>query len=213
MRTILFPSVLLLCGACVVASCGDGGAPSKADKAAAKQKKDQELLALPYPKSGGALPKSVLVRYDPTSDRTEMTVQFAGLRAGGGGVGALTLTLTSSHKGKVRGADDPEGSIDASAAAVSSNAGSLAFAGAPGAIESDGKVTELMAPSEGAAYMSAPAQGGFEETVRCRVPTPAVVAAANAGSVVFRFAGKDFALSAAQAADLREFAARLDPTP
>lgn len=199
--------------ACGIASCGDDGASAKASKAAAKQKKDQELLALPYPKSTGTLPRSVQVRYDPTSDRTEMMLQIPGLRALSGGVGPLTLTLTSSHKGRVRGADNPEGSVDASAAAVSGNAGSLAFAGAPGVIVIDGNVIDLVGPSEGSAYMSVPTPGGTEEVVRCRVPTPAVVAAANGGSVAFRFAGKDFPLSASQVADLREFAARLDPTP
>lgn len=204
---------ILVVIACALAACGESAASEKASKAAAKQKKDQELLALPYPKSTGTLPRSMQVRYDPTGDRTEMTLQFPGLKTASGGVGPLTLTLTSSHKGRVRGADNPEGSIDASAAAVSSNAGSLAFAGAPGVIVIDGNEMELIEPSGGSAYMSVPASGGTEEVVRCRVPTPAIVAAANGGSVAFRFAGKEFPLSAPQVADLKEFAARLDPTP
>jgi hypothetical protein len=217
MRSAFVISVFCVLAACTLSSCGDSAAAAKAQKAAAKAKKDQGLLALAYPKSSGALPKTVQVRYDPTSDRTQMTLQFTGLRAASGGAGALTLTLTSSHKGKVRASDNPEGSVDASAVATSTSPGALAFAGSPGVIVVDGQPTDLIEPASGGAYLSAPAQGGTEETVRCRIPTPAVVAAANAatggGGVVLRFGGKEFALSPAQIADLREFAARLDPTP
>jgi hypothetical protein len=197
----------LLLAAALPAACD-----SRTDKAQAKRAEDAMLLALPYPTSTGARPATMEVTYDAASGRTSMTMRLDGLRATGrraAGVGGATLHLTSSHKGRVRGPDDPEGSVDGSFEVRTSTPGVLAYSGPPGTATADGRAAPLRPPKSGEAYSSA----GREESVRFRWPTEDLVRAANSGAVSMTFGGIEVELSRAHLADLREFAARLNPRP
>jgi hypothetical protein len=179
----------------------------KAAKEAAKSARDAELLKLEYPKSSGVVPPGMTVSYDGAANRTSITLKWTGLKvSGGSGVGGGTMYLTSTHKGRVRGVDKPEGAIDGSFSVQGGGAGALAFSGAPGRIVVDGAVTELKGPAKGDPYV-----GGREEMVRFRVPTEALIAAAGAGSVGFEFAKVKVELTDHQVGELRELVARMRP--
>jgi len=185
-------------------------ADGKAAKEAAKVARDAELLKLEYPKSSGVVPPGMTVSYDGAADRTSIALKWTALKVSGGagmsGGSGGTLYLTSSHKGRVRGADKPEGAIDGSFSLQSGGVGALAFSGAPGRIVVDGAASELKGPAKGEAYVS-----GREEMVRFRVPTEALIAAAKGGSVGFEFAKVRVELSEAQVGELRELVARMKP--
>ncbi|HYE62968.1 MAG TPA: hypothetical protein VD997_13310 [Phycisphaerales bacterium] len=180
----------------------------RAEKEAAKKARDAELVKLSYPASSGVQPAAMSVTYDGAADRTAITLKWTGLKLSGGGasgVSGATMYLTSSHKGRVRAADKPEGAVDGSFG-VQGGTGVLAFSGAPGRIVVDGNATELKGPAKGDAYV-----GGSEELVRFRVPTEAMIAAASAGSVVFEFATVKVELTPQQIGELRELVARMKP--
>lgn len=208
---------LALTASCVLtASCKEHKGPTKAQKAQAKLTKDQELLALPYPKSSGTLPKSITITYDPATDRSVMTLQLAGLRTAGpsgSGVSSITLHLSSSYKGRVRAADNPEGTIDGRAVATCNAPGLLSYAGAPGAIVIGSERRELKAGSGKGGYSSSKAGAGWEESVTFRVPTADLVAATNAGTFVLSIGSVEIEIANVALADAREFVARLNPQP
>lgn len=213
---ILSLSWLIVAGlGAALVSCGKGE-PTKAQKAEAKRVKDAALLALPYPASSGVLPRSIEISYDGATDRTSMKLRLSGMRVSGGGsanVGGVTLHLTSSHKGRVRPKDDPEGSVDGSLVAEVSSPGMLAYSGVPGNVTADGETTPLKASTDKDGYVSAKATGGREEVVRFRFPTKDLVRATAATSVTMSFGTIQIDISGQQLSDLREFAARMNPKP
>lgn len=197
-------------------ACKDSRGPSKAQKAQAKLQKEQDLLALPYPKSTGILPKSIAVAYDSATDRSTMTMQLTSLRAAGassGGVGSITLHLSSSYKGTMRANDNPEGSVDARVVARCTSPGLLSFAGDPGAIVLGAERRPFKPASGKGAYVSSKIGAAWEESVSFRIPTADLVAAANADRFTLTVGGIEFQLIADAKADWREFAARLNPRP
>ncbi len=205
----------ILCATVFVSGCGKGG-PTKSEKAAVKAQRDQQLLTLPYPKAAGTLPKSIDSRYDSTSDRTTAVFTLTALRpptASTSRLSSTTLVLTSSHKGRVRSPNDVEGSVDGAVVGTSATQGVLAYSGGPGTILADGVELPLKEASAGKGYSSAPITGGYEETVRFRVPTEHLVAAANAKVITLKFAGVEVELSDSQMIELRAFAATLNPRP
>lgn len=213
-RLIQRSAVPLVLAALVLSlmSCSDE--PSAADKAEAKRAKDAELIALPYPISAGTLPKSIEVRYDSTADRTIMTLRLSGIRvSGASGSSGSTLELTSSHKGRARAVDNPEGSIDGGFTLRTTSPGAMAYAGAPGKIIVAGASHDLKAPSGSEGYRSGPGPNGPEEAVRFRIPTEHLIAAINAGELKLTFGTVNLEIDGQHLADLKEFAARLDPTP
>ena len=210
---LLAALVLMLGTALWASSCNRKPQASKAQKAQAKQAKDHELLALAYPKSTGTQPRTIETTYDGAADRTLMTLRLTDVRlAGSGAVNASNaiLNLSSSHKGQVRAQDDPEGSIDGSLDIQTKAAGMLAYAGPPGTLTADGKPMPLKeASKKNTGLKSSPG----EETVRFKVATKDLVAAANASAVSLTIGTVQVELTPAALADLREFAARLNPKP
>jgi hypothetical protein len=199
---------------CLAASCGERGAPSRAEQADARRARDAELLALAYPASSGVQPRTLEVLYDGANDRTTMTLRLTGMRTSGGTpVSAVTLHLTSMHKGRIRPADDPEGSVDGRIVVQTSSPGILAYSGAPGRFIIDGQPTPLREPSGKGGYTSARIPGGAEESVRFRFPTEQLIAAAQSSSFSLSFGKMEIEVAGQQLADLREFAARLNPRP
>jgi hypothetical protein len=196
---------------------GDEDRESKAQKAAAKREREAELLAMQYPASTGVLPATIAISYDSATDRTFMTLKLAGLRVSGRGaqgVSAATLVLTSSHKGRVRPADNPEGSVDGNVTVQASSPGSLAFSGAPGSISIGGQVTPLKDPSgKDSGYSSRKTAAGHEESVRFRFPTRDLVAAAQSDGFTMSIGTVQLEIAGQALADLREFAARMNPRP
>jgi hypothetical protein len=210
---VIRPALALILVASL-ASCGKGE-PSKAERDAAKRAKDQALLALPYPPRSASAPASIRSAYDSANDRTTMTLSLPGLRADPPvpGVAALTLSLTSSFAGRERAPDKPEGSADASLSAVCQSPGALAFSGPPGTLTADGADLPLREASGKNHYNSTPAPGGVEESVRFRVNTPDLVAAANAQQVALTIGRVRVPITGQALSDLREFAARMNPRP
>ncbi len=196
-------------------SCGDDK-PTKAQKAELKRAQDEQLLALPYPTSTGRQPATMTLSYDDATGRTNATLRLTGLRVSGrraSNVSGATLHLTSSYKGHERAPDNPEGSVDGSIIVQTSAPGVLAFAGPPGTVTADGRITPLKKASGKDGYSSADGPSGRDEVVRFRFPTEDVVAAAHSSRVTISFGGIEIELSGAHLTDLREFAARLNPKP
>jgi hypothetical protein len=205
--------ILLACGALI--SCGRSDEPSNAEKAAAKREKDAELLALTYPRSTGVQPASMQIAYDGATGRTTMTLRLTGMRisgTGSQGVRQPALHLSSSYKGQTRAPDNPEGSVDGSLIATATTPGALAFSGAPGTVTIGSQAMPLKKPSEGEAYTSARAAGA-EESVRFRFPTEHLIAAVNSGPFTMTVGTLQLEISGQNLADLKEFAARLNPRP
>jgi hypothetical protein len=191
------------------------GEPTKAQKAEAKRAKDAGLLALTYPASTGTRPASMEISYDGAADRTIMTVRLTGLRVSGGGAASVrgaTLYLTSSHEGRVRAADNPEGSVDGSIVVQASTPGILAYSGAPGTVTAAGQTTPLKGPSgKGGGYSSTKTVSGVDEIVRFRFRTEDLVSGVAAGGLTMTFGTIQVEVSGQNFADLREFVARLNP--
>jgi heat shock protein HslJ len=209
---------LLIFAACLtlLASCGESGAPTKAQQAEAKRAKDAELMALSYPKSTGIQPKTMEITFDGASNRTSMMLRLVDLRVSGDGarqVSSSVLHLTSSHKGRVRPSDDPEGSVDGSLVAQSSTSGVLAYSGAPGTVTADGQTTPLKGASGKNEYSSTKTATGNEEIVGFRFPTKDLITASKASNLSMAFGTIKVELTGQQLEDLREFAARLNPKP
>jgi hypothetical protein len=209
-------TALVMFAACctILSGCGDSAAPGKTETAVAKRARDAALLALDYPQSSGAIPRTMVSVYDGANDSTIITLELAGLRPGGSGganVGSIVLHLTSIHKGPVRPVNDLEGSIDGRLVLRAATAGHLAYSGPPGVLVAGGGSTPLKAPSGKGGYSSTRISGGVEESVRFRIPTEDLVNAASAGSMMLSIGTVQVELSAQHLADLREFAARLKP--
>jgi hypothetical protein len=214
--TLLAAALTIATSGASVLSCDRTGVPTKAQKDQAKRARDAELLTLGYPASTGVQPKTMEIAYDGATDRTIMTIRLAGLRVSGrgaAGVSSATLHLTSSHKGRVRAVDNPEGSIDGSLIARTSSPGTLAYSGPPGTVTSGGRTTPLKAPSKVEGYTSTRVAGGNEETVRFRFPTEDMIAAAGTSNLSIAIGTIQVEVSGAQFADFREFVARLNPKP
>ncbi len=209
------PIVLVLACAWLAAGCGDADAARKAKKAAEKRAQDAELLAMAYPESSGTQPKSIEIVHDGATDRTTMTLRLEGLRAvaasdGRAVGGAATIHLTSSHKGQTRATDNPEGTIDGSVVIRGVAPGTLAFSGDAGKVSADGREMTLRSAGKNA-YTSVKGPGGHDETLRFKFATKDLVATATSGSAAFTFGTLRVDLGRAALADLREFAARLNP--
>ncbi|MBM4109024.1 MAG: hypothetical protein FJ255_09500 [Phycisphaerae bacterium] len=210
MRTIRRAAVAALCLAALTACDGSGAA----QKQRARKARDVELLALPYPAPTGAEPGSITTTYDGPRDRTTTTLRLGDLGVSGASprqVAGATLLLTSSHKGRVRAADNPEGSVDGSFSVSTSQPGVLAFSGPPGSVVIGEESRPLRAASGPAPYTSAKATGGREETVRFRFPTEDLVAAANADRFALTFGTVRAEVSGPHLADFREFVSGLNP--
>lgn len=198
---------IIVAAALLVSACDD--TPSKAEKQRAKRVEDAALLELSYPSAGGQ-PKTMEIAYDPVAGRTGMRLRLSGLRITGRGAGGgAMLHLTSTFEGRERARDNPEGSVDGALVVQTARSGALAYSGPPGTVTVDGRTTPLREPADGAAYLP----GVPEESVRFRFPTADLVAAATSERVVLTFGTVEVELSDQALADLREFAARLNPRP
>jgi hypothetical protein len=198
----------------VAPGCQDERGRAKAEKEEAKRARDAELLNLAYPPSSGTIPASMSVNYDAATDRTTITLNFAGLAVqgkAGATASSAALSLTSSHRGRSRAADNPEGSVDGSLVVACSSPGVMAFSGPPGQIVISGVSSALKEPSKLEPYTSTRVEGAWEEVVRFRVTTESLVQAAGASEVVLEVGSARIGLTSKQIADLREFAARLKP--
>ena len=210
-KTIAASFVMALMG--VLAACGSESERAKAEKKEAKKERDKELLALEYPGSTGTQPRTIEIIYDAAGDRTTMTLRLEGLRAAGSPqVSAATLHMTSSHKGRVRAPDNPEGSADGSLVVQTASPGVLAYSGTPGTVAFDGQSLPLREASGKERYFSAKASGGREE-VRFRLPTEISIAAAKSSGFTLSIGTIRLEVSGAQLADFREFVARMNPKP
>lgn len=212
MRTLILAAMLVGIGA--LGACDGSAAAEKARKDQAKRARDVQLLALPYPATSGLDSKSLSVAYDGARDRTTTTLRLADLKTGGKSaqqIRAATLHLTSSHKGRERASDNPEGSVDGSLTVNSSQAGVLAYSGPPGEIIIAGHAKPLREASGSDHYSSAKAAGGREEIVRFRLPTEDLIAAANSSGFTLAFGMVQIEINGASLADFREFASRLNP--
>lgn len=209
--------IVTLSASCVfLLSCKEHKGPTKAQKAQAKSEKDQELLALPYPKSSGGLPKSIVITYDAAGDRSTMTWTTSNLRVLGpasANVASITLHCSSSYKGTSRSADRPEGSVDARVVARCSSPGLLSYAGSPGAILIASESRPLKPASGKGAYSSTKSGAAWDESVSFRVSTADLVAAANALNATLKIGSVDLEVAGDAMTELREFVARMNPRP
>lgn len=204
-----------LAAAFLIAACGDAE-PTKAQKDAAKKEQDARLLALTYPKSAGLQPRTLQTFYDAATDRTFTSLTLSGLRVTGTGaqqVSSVALHLTSSHKGRVRAPGNPEGSVDAGIVAQTAAAGTLAFSGPPGTLHLPGRKAPMKMPTDADEYTSTRAGAGREESVRFRIPTEDLIAALEAGDLTISVGTIQLQANPQQLAELREFAAKLNPNP
>ena len=189
--------------------------PTRGEAAAAKQAGDEQLLALDYPASKGALPRTIEIVHEGGTGRSLMMLTLTGLPVrgpGASGVTSATLYLTSSYPGRTRPRDNPEGSVDGSVAVRASSAGLLAFSGPPGTIAIGDRALDLR-PADGKQHYVSAEEGDGEEIVRFKFPTEHLVAGATAGGFTMSFGRIEIDISGEHHADLREFAARLDPDP
>jgi len=207
--------------ACIAAivglgGCSDDEARAKAAKKAAKAQREGRLLAMEYPRSTGVQPRSMEISYDGAADRTFMTLRLTGMRVGGGGassVSSATLHLTSNHKGRTRPTDNPEGSVDGGLIVQTSSPGVLAYSGPPGRVTIGGETLPLKDASGKDEYSSTKKGSGAEEIVRFRFPTEHLISAATSGGFTMSFGTVQLEISGQNLADLREFAARMNPRP
>jgi hypothetical protein len=176
-------------------------------------------LKLEYPKPSGRTVPAISVTYNAGKDRTKTTIELKEPKPAPGassapGVYGVVLKLTSEFVGKVRPADHGEASLDGEVVVKSKAAGALTAADAPGEIDIDGSIVHLHHPAKGKTpFASSPQPDHINETIRFRVHTATILKAAAAQSVILRFGKVQVQLTADQTADLREFAARLNPVP
>ena len=176
-------------------------------------------LKLDYPKSTSRAVHAISTTYNAHKDRTKTTVELKEPQSAPGasfapGVLGVVLKVTSEFSGKTRPADHGEGSLDGEVVVKGKAAGTLAASDAPGEIEIDGTVVHLHHPAKGKPpFASEPQPDHINETIRFRVHTTTILKAAAAHSVILRFGKVQVQLTADQIADLREFAARLNPAP
>lgn len=179
-----------------------------------KQKAAAEFA---YPASVGALPGSITIVYDAAKDRTKMTFRTREVRLtppSGTRVSNVELKFVSEFAGQTRRADAGELSVQCLITLVTSAAGTLAPSTPPGDLTADGSTFKLRAAFEGeSGYKSRAKPDGVHEALAFKIFTKdliKIVAATNASGHI---GALGFTLSAAQLTDLREFAARMDPTP
>ena len=193
------------------------GAAARAQKQEAKKTRAIELQGLAYPRSDGALPRSIEVSFDAAKDHSKMVLQLTDLSvtsAGAFRAQTVCLRLTSDFEGKVRTPEKPESSINGSLTAHTDHDGLLAYSTPPGIFTADKTPVQLREhSSKKSGYASVKAGGGFDESVRFKIPTEGLLKVAAATNVSLKVGALEVTLTPVQITDLRKFAARLNPHP
>lgn len=199
----------------------DGGhhsaSGSKTKSKSQKTSKQAEAAGLTYFVPTGKPTESISTAFDQATGRTRMTVTLRNLSIAGAGsykARDAEVRLTSSFKGTVRKPTKGEASVDGAMSVHSNLPGLLAPSVPPGTFQIDGQqITTRRLSKSGQDYTSARSEGGVFESLAFKLDTRGLLALGAAPSARARFGLLEVTLSPAQIADLREFAARMNPSP
>lgn len=214
-------TLLLLAGVGYALLAGGGGATRAkpahgfAPKAGEPTAKEKRVAEMAYPASSGALPGTITSVFDPVKNRTKLTASFKDVRVAGPAgtrISGAELKVVSQFEGAERKPGQGELSVQCVLSLDTSMPGVLAPSSPPGEMLADGKPIKLRVSMPGeSGYKSKPKNGGSHESLAFRLGTPDLLAIVKSKSVTGTLAGASFALTPAQLADLREFAARMNP--
>jgi hypothetical protein len=161
------------------------------------------------------LPPTISVKYDPKDGKTEMVLRLSGLNVqckSGAGVTESAFRVTSEFHGTQRDPNVGELSVVCAVVVTSKSGGLLAMGSTPPDIVADG-VSLPTRPIQNTAKSHVIERVGalFHETVRFKLDTEQLLALASAKQASVRIGSVEVLLDQRHLADVKEFAARMNP--
>jgi hypothetical protein len=221
--------VAVIASIAYVSRTGEGGIRSIATPRATATKRDakpshdlpkptqknQTVAALNYPTASADLPSTIAIKYNSNEDKTEMVLRLAGLGLRADSRSRATdaaFRITSEFHGAQRDPNSGELSVVCAVVVTSSSGGVLALGSIPPDIVADG-VSLPTRPIQNASRTHVIEREGavFHETVRFKLETEQVLALAAAKQATIRVGSAEVILDSRHMADVKEFAARMNP--